>query len=123
MDRLRQISGDLTRILFVCERDDADSLNADLKANGLSRDARVHIAPFGDPVGLADGIRTATLIVAYTKSATSTAFIDGAVEAAFRQRKPGMHIKGRAGAKIPGKVSAYRWRSVEWQEFIQLLGT
>jgi hypothetical protein len=121
MDRLRKMSADQTSILFVCEKADVASLGQDLKANGLDGDPRVHIAPFGDPVALADAVRKATLVVAYTKDATSTAFVDGTVETAFQQKKPGLHVKGKVGSKIPGKVAAYRWRSMAWDEFAKLL--
>lgn len=121
LERLKRIAAESTRILFVCERIDVAALRASFEAHGLSGDRRFIIAPHGDPVALADEIRSATLIVAYTNEATSTAFIDEAVASGYQQRKPGMHVRGRPGARIPANVTAYRWRSMSWQEFLELL--
>ena len=104
---------------FVSEKVDVPSLAEDLKAHGLDGDARMSVAPFGDPVALADAVRAATLVVAYTKDATGTNFIDGAV--ASSRRSQDCTLRERQDRRSPGKVAAYRWRSMNWEEFARLL--
>jgi hypothetical protein len=119
-ERLRRIAEESTLILFVCEAADRGNLDAALTAYNLSHDRRVRIAVPNDVPSLSNDVRLATLIVAFTMNAKSTEFIDSAIRQSVAQRKLGVHVRGSDSAVVPAQVSASRWRSMTWPEFLEL---
>ena len=60
--------------------------------------------------------RRRRFFVLFTNDTKTSKFFDGVMDPALQQKKSGVHVKGQPSALIPSKVTAYRWRSITWDE-------
>jgi hypothetical protein len=120
-ERLRQIAAEASHVLFGVEPGDRSSLDgllAGVDPKGMS--FRV-ISSAQVPID--NDVLWANWVVVFTDNAQSTDFLDHVVEAAIRAKKAGVHVRASPSAKIPSRVTAYRWRSISWADFLALLAT
>ena len=115
-ERLRQLAQSGTRILFVCESVDRKPLESHLKRSKVFDAARYSVVDASSGDGFVDQLGKSSVLIAFTDTADATAYIDKVVEAAFQAKKQGLHAKAKDTARIPSKVSAYRWPSLIWSK-------
>lgn len=115
--RLKRMAQEATSILFVC--DPADRANLDLRLPEVSQ--LVHVDVVTTPNELSRAITGASWVVVFTGGAANMQLLDQAVDMCVLMNKSGVHLKGSPSARIPSKVTVYRWRSITWDELLAWL--
>jgi hypothetical protein len=114
--RLRAIASKSTKVLFVCEESDRKSLDSFLERSTVFPRNRTAIID-GSQASLVDAaLDSVTFLVVFSDQAQSTPFVDTAIDMALRKKISGVHVKAQPKALVPSKISAYRWRSLTWEE-------
>lgn len=118
-DRLRQIASQSTKLLFVCEAVDRDSLDSHLRRSEQILE-RSKVCD-GDSDWSEDYLEGVTFSVVFTNKAKETSFIDRVIDRVILRRIGGVHVGGSAESVVPSKASAYRWQSINWHELEELV--
>jgi hypothetical protein len=115
-ERLRALASKSTKILFLCEAVDKSALESLLSKSTVFSNERVIVVDSGEAVKLDGALDGISFFVCFTDTATSTSFIDAAIDKAMAKKIGGVHVKAKSKSIIPSKISAYRMRSVTWRE-------
>lgn len=121
LKRLKGVAKDANKIVFACEEADLGVLTTLMDRSGYFVGEKIEVACGTDASIYAELVENSQLLVTFTERATDCRFLNDMVEIAFSERKQGIHAKGNAGAQIPTKVLAYRWRSMSWDDLVELL--
>lgn len=121
LERLKDVAQSANRILFACEAEDFRALQSHMMRSGLQEGDKVAIAVGPDLGPYLSSVGSIQLLVTFSDGAGDTSFLDSLVEAAFAQKKQGIHAKAQPTARTPSKVLAYRWRVMSWDELTTLL--
>jgi hypothetical protein len=114
--RLRAIASKSTKVLFVCEESDRKSLDSLLGSSTVFPGDRTTIIDGRQASQVDATLDSATFLVVFTDQTKSTPFVDTAIEKATTKKISGVHVKAKPSSLVPSKVSAYRWRSLTWEE-------
>jgi hypothetical protein len=119
-ERLRAIASKSSKILFACEQTDRGSLDALLARTPIFSGTRALVVDASQAGSLDKELDQAPLVVVFTDKSTQTTFLDKVTDAALLRKLAGVHVQAKPGALIPSKVTAYRWRSMSWNELVAL---
>jgi hypothetical protein len=114
--RLKALASGSTKVLFICEQADRRSLDSHLARSQVFTASRIVVVDSGQPEQIDGALSGATFLVAFTNTATIATFIDSALDKALLKRIGVLHVQAHDKALIPSKVTAYRWRSVTWDQ-------
>jgi PleD family two-component response regulator len=114
--RLRAIASKSTKILFVCENIDKQSLESHVAQSKAFPKNRTTVLDATQATKVDAQLESATFLVVFTDQTKSTAFIDSVIDKALLKKMSGVHVKAQAKSLVPSKVTAYRWRSITWKE-------
>lgn len=118
--QLKRMASEASRILIACEPGDRPVLDDLLRRHGPFPDVELRVAST-PPIPVENDVAWANWVAVFTASATETQTLDHVVEACLQMKKAGVHVKSTPAAKIPSRVSAYRWRSILWVQFVALI--
>jgi hypothetical protein len=118
--RLKAIASKSSKILFACEKVDRSSLEARIANTPIFQGARVTIVDSSEATSVDQKVEQASILVVYTDTANGTKFLDAVIDQALLRKIAGVHVRVRPDAQIPSKVTAYRWRSLSWNELTAL---
>jgi hypothetical protein len=115
--RLRELASRSTKVLFVCESVDTRALQSHLaRSTAIFAGNRTLVVDAGNSTSLDSALSQSTFLVVFTDQTKDSQFVDSVVDKALLKRMPGLHVKAQPASLIPSKVTAYRWRSVTWEE-------
>jgi hypothetical protein len=114
--RLKAIASKSTKVLFVCEAIDKKSLESHLARSKVFPNDRTVVIGSAEANTVDTALDNTTFLVVFTNQTKSTAFIDSVIDKALTKKTSGLHVKAQPTSLIPSKVSAYRWRSLTWEE-------
>jgi PleD family two-component response regulator len=114
--RLKAIASKSTKILFVCEKTDKQSLEAHLKKSTSFPKSRFAVLDASQASKVDALLENATFLVGFTDKTSAATFIDSVIEKALPKKMSGVHVKAHPKSLVPSKVGAYRWRSITWKE-------
>jgi|SRR5579859_2095909 len=120
--RLRDIASKSTKVLFVCEAADKRALESHLARSKVFPNDRTIIIDSSQASMVDAALDSTTFLVAFTDEAKSTPFIDSVIDKALVKKISGVHVKAQSKSLVPSKVSAYRWRSLTWDELEAIFG-
>jgi hypothetical protein len=100
--------------LFVCEAVDRKSLDSHLARSQIFQKGNVAAVDANQSNGIDVQLDSTTFLVAFTDQTKSASFIDSVVDKALAKKIGVVHVQAQAGAMIPSKITAYRWRSITW---------
>ena len=115
-DRLRRIADSATRLLFVCELVDRQSLDSNLVRSGVFDTSRITVRDSSEQQAALSEVVGVSIVVAFTDHTTETSFLDLVAEQVLANQKQGIHVSGRPTSLIPSKATAYRWPSLNWAQ-------
>ena len=116
--RLKALASKSTKVLFICEAIDKRSFDqfAFSSIQGVSG----RVAPLSLTVVRQTKLvlpwTAQLLLVVFTNETKTTPFIDGAIDKALAKKISGVHVKAQPKSLVPSKATAYRWRSLTWEE-------
>src|SRR5688572_25259529 len=99
--RLKDLASKSTKVLFVCEPEDAVALNALISSSKTFNKGRAAVIDGRAPNKVDSELESATFLVCYTNAAKSTSFIDVAIDKAMTKKIGGVHVKGNSKSVIP----------------------
>jgi hypothetical protein len=114
--RLKAIASKSTKVLFVCEAIDMKSLESHLARSRVFTEDRTIVIDSGRANQIDAALDRATFLVAFTNEAKVTQFIDSVIDKALAKTISGVHVKAQPKSLAPSKATAYRWRSLTWEE-------
>jgi hypothetical protein len=114
--RLKALASKSTKILFICEQTDRRSLDSHLTRSRVFHPDRIAVLDSTQSSQADAQLDENTFLVAFTNDAKSTPFIDATIDKALVKKIGGVHVQAHPGAFIPSKITAYRWRSITWDE-------
>ncbi len=120
-ERLRRMAAEASHILVACEEVDRAELNALVQQLGSIAGVKLTVISPPMPVAIDNSVAGANFVVVFTAHASEMQFLDHVVEACLLAKKAGMHVKRSSASRIPSRVTAYRWRSISWEQFIQFI--
>ena len=116
-ERLKALASKSTKVLFVCETADKQSLGALLTKSPAFTKGRAVVIDASEAnkvdAALDNGV---SFLVCFTDATTSASFLDSVIDKAMAKRIGGVHVKANSKSMIPSKISAYRMRSISWRE-------
>jgi hypothetical protein len=116
-ERLRAIISQSSKVLFACEESGRKSLDSHLARSKVFTSARILVVDSDQTNEAATKLlEGASFLVVFTNRAKATKFLDTLIDQALVQSKTGIHVRVDPAAIIPSKVTAYRWRSINWEE-------
>jgi hypothetical protein len=115
-ERLRALASKSTKVLFVCEALDKKALDALLSKSSIFPKERVVVVDSSEAAKVDSTLDGISFLVCFTDAATSTTFIDAAIDKVTAKKIGGVHVKAHSKSIIPSKISAYRMRSISWRE-------
>jgi hypothetical protein len=114
--RLKALASKSTKVLFVCETVDRKSLNSHLARSKAFKKGRVAVIDASEANKIDNELDSSTFLVAFTDDTKSAAFIDTVIDKVLVRKIGGVHVQSHSKAFIPSKITAYRWRSITWDE-------
>lgn len=114
--RLKALASKSTKVLFVCETADRKSLDSHLTRSRSFKKDRTTVIDASEATKVDSELNTTTFLVGYTNDTKSAAFIDSVIDKALVKKIGGVHVQAHPKAFIPSKITAYRWRSITWDE-------
>lgn len=114
--RLKAIASKSTRVLFVCEAIDKKSLESHLARSKVFPKERTVVIDGAEANKVDAALDTTTFLVVFTNETKSTPFVDSVIDKALLKKISGVHVKAQPKSLMPSKVSAYRWRSLTWED-------
>ena len=114
--RLKAIASNSTRVLFVCEAVDTKSLESHLARSKAFAEGRTIVIDSVRANQVDAALERATFLVVFTNVAKATQFIDSVIDKALAKKISGVHVKAQPKSLAPSKATAYRWRSLTWEE-------
>jgi hypothetical protein len=114
--RLRALASNSTKVLFICEDGDKNSLDVHLAKSTVFKKGRFVVIEASQAAELDAVLDATTFVVFYTEAVKAAPFIDIVIDKATAKKIGGVHVKGNSGAIIPSKITAYRMRSITWRE-------
>ena len=114
--RLKAIASKSTKVLFVCEAVDKRSLDSHLARSKVFGEGRTVVIDGGQANKVGAALDSTTFLVVFTNETKTTPFIDGAIDKALAKKISGVHVKAQPKSLVPSKATAYRWRSLTWEE-------
>lgn len=119
--KLRELAAKSTLILFVAEAGDRRSLDSHLaRSSNIFPANRIQVVDGSDPKTAFSSVAAATFVVLFTNDATDTTFLSKLADIALAEKKAAIHVQAKPTSAIPSKVTANRWRSVDWAELEKL---
>jgi hypothetical protein len=119
--RLKAIASKSTKVLFVCEAVDRKSLESHLAQSKVFTKGRTIVIDSGHANQVDAALDSATFLVVFTNEAKATQFIDSVIDKALKKIS-GVHVKAQPKSLAPSKATAYRWRSLAWEELEAIFG-
>jgi hypothetical protein len=114
--RLKALASKSTKVLFVCEEVDKKSLESHLARSQVFKKNRAVVISAKQSMSVDAVLDSATFLVAFTDKTKGAPFIDIVIDKALVKRIGGVHVGTHPKAHVPSKVSAYRWRTITWEE-------
>jgi hypothetical protein len=114
--RLKAIASKSTKVLFVCEAVDKKSLESHLARSKAFTESRTTVIDSGQANQVDGVLDSTTFLVVFTNEAKATQFIDSVIDKALAKKISGVHVKAQPKSLAPSKATAYRWRSLTWEE-------
>jgi len=114
--RLKAIASKSTKVLFVCEAADKKSLETHLAQSAAFPKGRAVVIDSSQAKAVDAALDTVTFLVAFTDETKATPFIDSMIDKALAKKISGIHVKAQQKSLVPSKATAYRWRSLTWEE-------
>ncbi|MGO8908997.1 MAG: hypothetical protein ACLQDM_06695 [Bradyrhizobium sp.] len=114
--RLKNIASKSTKVLFICETIDRKSLESHLEQSKMFPKSRTMVIDGGKANTVDAALDSTTFLVPFTDETKTSFFIDGVIDKALEKKVGGVHVKAQPKSFVPAKVSAYRWRSLSWEE-------
>jgi hypothetical protein len=115
-ERLKAVASKSTKILFICESADRATLDDLFSKSTVLDQRRIAIVDSSESAKFDAELDRANFLVVFTDQAKATPFIDKALDKALMKKIATVHVQGNAKAIIPSKVTAYRWRSMTWNQ-------
>ena len=120
-ERLKALASKSTKVLFVCETTDKQSLEVLLAKSSAFTSGRAVVIDASDANKVDAVLDDASFLVCFTDATKSAPFIDSAIDKAMVKKIGGVHVKANSKSIIPSKISAYRMRSITWRELEAIL--
>jgi hypothetical protein len=120
--RLKAIASKSTKVLFICEAIDKKSLESHLARSKAFPKERIEVIDSSQANKVDAALDAVTFVVAFTEEAKSASFIDSVVDKVLIKKIYGVHVKAQPKSLVPSKISAYRWRSITWDELEAIFG-
>jgi thiamine monophosphate synthase len=114
--RLKALASKSTKVVFVCEDLDRQSLESRLARSQAFLKERVVVIDSAQPGQVDKELGSATFLVAFTNEAKAAPFINDVIDKAMEKRIGIVHVQAHSKTLIPSKISAYRLRSVTWSQ-------
>lgn len=115
--RLKSVASQSTKILFACEKEDRKALEARLAKSAVFKAKDRVVVIDSSQAGSEDkALAGSTFLCLFTDAAKTTKFLDVVIDKALAAKLSGVHVQANPSAVIPSKVTAYRWRSISWNE-------
>ena len=114
--RLKTLASKSTKVLFVCEAVDRKSLDSHLAKSQVFPKGRAAVVDGSQPGQIDAQLDSSTFLVTFTNQTKNAPFIDVVVDKALVKKIGVVHVLAQTGALIPSKITAYRWRSITWDE-------
>jgi hypothetical protein len=118
--RLRKMASEASRILIACVEEDRAALDGLLDQHGPFSGIELRVVSV-PAVAIDTSVAWANWVVVFTADAKDVQALDHVIETCLQLKKAGIHVKSKTATKIPSRVSAYRWRSISWAEFVGLI--
>ncbi len=119
-ERLKQnfkaIASKSTKVLFVCEAVDKKSLESHLARSKVFPKERTVVIASDQANQVEAAFDSTTFLVVFTNEAKAAPFIDSVIDRALAKKISGVHVKAQPKSLAPSKATAYRWRSLTWEE-------
>jgi hypothetical protein len=120
--RLKAIASKSTKVLFICEAIDKKSLESHLARSKAFPKERIEVIDSSQANKVDAALDAVTFVVAFTEEAKSASFIDSVVDKVLIKKIYGVRVKAQPKSLVPSKISAYRWRSITWDELEAIFG-
>lgn len=114
--RLKAIASKSSKILFICQEEDRNSLESHLARSTVFEKGRVTVLDSTQAKAVDALLESATFLIAFTNETKVATFIDAVIDKALVKKISGVHVKAQPRSLVPSKVGAYRWRSLTWPE-------
>jgi hypothetical protein len=114
--RLKALASKSTKVLFVCEAVDRKSLESHLARSRIFQKNRTVVIDASQSKQVDAALDATTFLISFTNDTKDAPFIDSVIDKALAKKIGGVQVQAHPKALIPSKITAYRWRSITWDQ-------